>query len=421
MKIKYMLMRNFLFSFMCFGLVFSSAGLFAAEVQQDDPDPVIETPLEDLDEKEFDPGEKAIGHIVDANAFHIGGNLFFHLPVMLFVPNEGWTLLRSTRQFKPETYGDGTIAINRFVLNHGTVYRVIDNSFPDGKVDIDGFTKRDAENRCGEIVPTIFVKYGGQEYQVEWKSTIDGCFFGGSITSYYDFSITKNVFSMLLVFGFLTWMFLVVAKAYRKRDGKAPKGFQNFMETIIVFIQDDVAKPFLGKKYDRFLPFLLCIFFFILALNLFGLIPFFPGSANVTGNLTVTMVLALFTFFTVNFVGNKHYWEHIFWMPGIPAPIKLILTPVEFIGLFIKPFTLMLRLSASITAGHIVMVAFVSLIFIFGDSGANLQGSIMGAVMAFPLTLFMMGIELIIALVQAFVFTILTASYLGAATEEAHH
>lgn len=414
-------MRSFLFSFMCFGLVLSSVTIFGANTQQEESSPVIETPLTEEAAKEFDPGEKAIGHIVDANAFHIGGNLYFYLPVILYAPEEGWTILRSSRQFKPKTYGNGTVAIDKFVLNHGNVYRVIDPEFPSGNVDIDGFAKRDAENRCGEVIPTLFVRYQGQEYQLEWKSTIDGCFFGGSLTSYYDFSITKNVFSMLLVFVFLTWMFLALAKAYKKRDGQAPKGFQNFMETIIVFIQDDVAKPFLGKKYDRFLPFLLCIFFFILALNLFGQIPFFPGSANVTGNLAVTMVLALFTFFVVNFVGNKHYWQHIFWMPGVPAPVKLILTPVEFMGMFIKPITLMLRLAASITAGHIVIVSFVSLIFIFGESGTNLNGSITGLAMAFPLTLFMMVIELIIALVQAFVFTILTASYLSAATEEAHH
>lgn len=414
-------MRGLILSLFSFSLVFGGTfGLLAA--QTDDQPSLLEEVVEEVYEtKAFDPGEKAIGHIVDANAFHFAGNWFVHLPVILYAPGEGWTILRSTRQFKPETYGDGTIAIDRFVLNHGTIYRVIDPDFPAGRVEIDGFTKRDAENRCGDVLPVLFVKYQGQEYQLEWKSTIDGCFFGGSITSYYDFSITKNVFSMLVVFFFLTWMFLAVAKAYKKRDGKAPKGFQNFMESIIVFIQDDVAKPFLGKKYDRFLPFLLCIFFFILALNLFGLIPVFPGSANVTGNLAVTGVLAIFTFIAVNSVGNKHYWQHIFWMPGVPAPVKLILTPVEFMGMFIKPITLMLRLAASITAGHIVIVAFVSLIFIFGDSGVSLTGSLTGLAMAFPLTLFMMVIEVIIALVQAFVFTILTASYLGAATEEAHH
>ena len=160
------------------------------------------------------------------------------------------------------------------------------------------------------------------------------------------------------------------------------------------------------------------LFFFILGLNLFGQIPFFGGS-NVTGNLAVTMVLAVITFIVVNINGNKHYWEHIFWMPGVPAWVKTILTPVEFLGIFIKPLTLMLRLFANITAGHMVIVIFVGLIFMFGKGqwGASL-GTAVGSTL---LTVFMMSIELLVAFIQAFVFTILTASYIGAATEEAHH
>ena len=194
------------------------------------------------------------------------------------------------------------------------------------------------------------------------------------------------------------------------------------IEPIFQFIQDDVAKPFLGNKWERFLPFLMSVFFFILGLNLFGQIPFFGGS-NVTGNLAVTLVLAIIAFVITNFNGNGHYWKHILWPDDVPIFVKIILVPVEIMGLFIKPLTLMLRLFANITAGHIVMVVFVSLIFIFGfkentvSYGAGLGAAIPSAL----LTMFMMAIELIVAFVQAFVFTILTASYIGAATEEVHH
>jgi F-type H+-transporting ATPase subunit a len=163
----------------------------------------------------------------------------------------------------------------------------------------------------------------------------------------------------------------------------------------------------------------MAIFFFILGLNLFGQIPFFGGS-NVTGNLGVTAVLAIFAFIITNVNGNRHYWEHVFWMPGVPAWVKTILTPVEFLGLFIKPFTLMLRLFANITAGHMVIIIFVSLIFVFGKSGSVPAGAYGAAIGSTLLTLFMMSIELLVAFIQAFVFAILTASYIGAAIEEHH-
>jgi F-type H+-transporting ATPase subunit a len=414
-------MRGLILSLFSFCLIFGITFGHLTAQTDDQPSPLKEVVEEVYDTKAFDPGEKAIGHIVDANAFHLFADYYFHLPAFLFAPGYGWTILSSTRKFKPASKGNGTLAIDRYVLYYGAIYRVNDPSFPLETVEIDGFHYDYQKDDDGNEISVFQVVYRGNYYDLDSKSTIDGGFFGGKITSYYDFSITKNVFSMLLTFILLTWAFFSVAKAYRRRDGMAPKGFQSFIEPIIVFIQDDVAKPFLGNNYQRFMPLLLSLFFFILGLNLLGQIPFFPGSANVTGNLGVTLVLALFTFFAVNFSGNRHYWQHILWMPGIPVPVKFILTPVEVAGMFIKPFTLMLRLFASITAGHIVIVAFVSLIFIFGNAGESLSGSMLGLLVAFPLTLFMLAIELVIALVQAFVFTILTASYLAAATEEAHH
>ena len=162
------------------------------------------------------------------------------------------------------------------------------------------------------------------------------------------------------------------------------------------------------------------LFFFILGLNLFGQIPFL-GSANVTGNLTVTGILAILVFLVVTFSGKKHYWQHIFWMPGVPVFVKPLLAFVEFMGVFIKPLTLMLRLAGNIVSGHIAILSFIGLIFIFGKAGESMGGSLVGTAMSVPLTMFMMAIELIVAFVQAFVFTILTASYIGAAIEDGHH
>ena len=226
---------------------------------------------------------------------------------------------------------------------------------------------------------------------------------------------------MLLISLLLGWAFISIAKAYRNRGNMAPSRLQSFIEPIFLFIQDEVAKPFLGKKWEKFLPMLLALFFFILGLNLFGQVPIFGGS-NVTGNLAVTAVLAIITFVVVTINGNKNYWSHILWMPGVPAVIKvLILTPVEILGMFIKPFTLMLRLFANITAGHIVVMSFIGLIFIFGKLGTSPAGVAAGTIVSIPLTMFIMAIELLVAFIQAYVFTLLTASYIGAATEEAHH
>src|SRR6185436_6681823 len=168
----------------------------------------------------------------------------------------------------------------------------------------------------------------------------------------------------------------------------------SFIEPIFLFIHYEVAKPFLGKQWEKFLPLLLSLFLFILGLNLFGQIPIFGGS-NVPGNLAVNDVLAIITFVVVTINGNKHYWGHMLWMPGVPAIIKiLILTPVEILGMFIKPFTLMLRLFANITAGHIVVMSFIGLIFIFGKMGTSPGGVAMGTVVSIPLTMFIMAIEL---------------------------
>lgn len=369
----------------------------------------------------FDASKTAFHHISDQNVYNIG-SLQIPLPCMLYVPGKGFDFFSSGR-FDADYHGNGRKAYNGFVLHNGTVRRVLDPSFPMGEVVIGDHatTAIEETNAKGKKIDKIFLCHDGKKLACDSKSTLDGGLFGGGLTSFYDFSITKNVMTMFIVFLFLTWLFLSVAKAYRQREGKAPTGLQGFMETMFVFIQDEVAKPFLGHKWEKFLPLLMALFFFILGLNLFGQIPFFGGS-NVTGNLSVTLVLAVITFIVTTINGNSHYWGHVLNMPGVPWPIKiLVVTPVEIMGLFIKPLTLMLRLFGNITAGHMVIVIFVSLIFIFGNAGMN---PVAGWGMVIPsalLTLFMMAIELLVAFIQAFVFTILTASYIGAAIEEEHH
>ena len=322
--------------------------------------------------------------------------------------------------FKADSHGSSKIAYNRYILDEGMIKRIVSDDFPSGKIDIKGIIHKELENDAGALREVSFVCYDGKEWQADSKSTADGGLFGGGITSFYDFSITKNVMSMIFVSLLLGWMFLAIARRYKRQEGEAPSGMQGFIEPMFVFIQDEVVKPFIGAKWEKYLPFIMALFFFILGLNLFGQVPFL-GGANVTGNLAVTMVLSIVAFFVVNLNGNRDYWQHIFWMPGVPAFVKTILTPVEFLGIFIKPLTLMLRLFANITAGHMVILVFVSLIFIFGKSGASPAGAWGAAVGSTLLTMFMMAIELLVAFVQAFVFAILTASYIGAATEEHHH
>jgi F-type H+-transporting ATPase subunit a len=374
----------------------------------------------DVHPTEYDATGTAYHHISDANVYSIG-SFNFPLPCILYTKGHGWDLFSSGKfEFDFYGHGEGRKAYNQYVLDNGAVKRIEDPAFPTGSVALEGFLHQE-ETIDGETREVAYACHEGKHYKLLSQSTADAGLFGGGITSFYDFSLTKNVVAMLLISLLLAWGFFSIAKAYKTRDNMAPKGLQSFIEPIFLFVQDEVAKPFLGPKWEKFLPLLLSLFFFILGLNLFGQIPIF-GGANVTGNLAVTAVLALITFVVVTINGNKHYWSHIVWMPGVPAIIKiLILTPVEILGMFIKPFTLMLRLFANITAGHIVVLSFVGLIFMFGRLGESTAGAVTGAVVAVPLTMFILAIELLVAFIQAYVFILLTASYIGAATEEAHH
>jgi F-type H+-transporting ATPase subunit a len=236
--------------------------------------------------------------------------------------------------------------------------------------------------------------------------------------SFYDLSITKNVAAMFISVFVLCFILLSIASRYKNNALKAPKGIQGLLEPLIIFLRDEVVKPSVGPKYEKFLPYLLTIFFFIFINNLFGLIPFFPGGANVTGNIAVTMVLALFTFVITSFNGNKGYWAHIFMPPGVPGWLLPLMIPIEIIGMFNKPIVLMIRLFANITAGHIIILGFFSLVFIFAEMSTGLGFGVSAFSVAF--TVFMNMLELLVAFLQAYVFTLLSSLYFGAAVEEHH-
>lgn len=224
-----------------------------------------------------------------------------------------------------------------------------------------------------------------------------------------DFSITKSVL-MIIITGILMFLlFTGLAKSFGK--GPIAKGPGRFFEPIVMYIRDEIAIPNIGEKhYKKYMGFLLTVFFFVWFLNLFGLTPL---GINVTGNIAVTFALALLTFLITQFSGNKNYWKHIFWMPGVPVPMKIILAPIELLGVFIKPFALMIRLYANIMAGHIVLMSLVGLMFVF----KNWIGSSLSFVLAFAISM----IELLVALLQAYIFTMLSALYFGFAVEEHEH
>jgi F-type H+-transporting ATPase subunit a len=322
-------------------------------------------------EEKFNAGKMIIDHVIDAHDWHLWGHTSIPLPVILYHPDLGFDIFSSAR----------------FEHGHATVIGKLNYRLEGNKIVVVDSTGNVNEEKTSAM---------------------------------FDFSITKNVASLLISLILLVWVFLSIASAYKRRPGTAPKGLQSLIEPIIIFIRDDVAKPSIGeKKYMKFMPFLLTVFFFIWINNLMGLIPLAPGGANVTGNIAVTMTLAIFTFVVTTLNGNAHYWRHIFAMPGVPPWVLVLLTPIEILGVLLRPFVLMVRLFANITAGHIIALAFFSLIFIFGEMnvGAGLGFSLLSTLF----TVFMMMMELLVAFLQAYVFTLLSAVYFGAAVEEAHH
>ncbi|TXF79086.1 F0F1 ATP synthase subunit A [Chryseobacterium sp.] len=223
-----------------------------------------------------------------------------------------------------------------------------------------------------------------------------------------DLSITKSVLMIILTGLLMIWIFGSMARNYKK--SLVPTGAGKLLEPLVLFVRDEIAKPNIGPKYKKYMGYLLTVFFFILFLNIFGLMPF---GINVTGNIAITLALATITFFVTQFTANKNYWQHIFWMPGLPWPMKIVMMPIEIIGVFIKPFSLLIRLFANMSAGHIIIMSLIALIYYF-------QNVIAGV--AFPfLTFVLYLLEVLVAFLQAYIFTMLSAVYFGMANEEHHH
>ncbi len=306
------------------------------------------------DSEEFKPGDVILHHVLDDHIWHFWDGAFgtLYLPVIVYSGERGLEVF-SSHNFYDEDHN--VIPYNGYVLDHGHI--ALENS----------------------------------------EATV------------WDFSITKNVAFLFLNAALMLLIFLNVAKGYRKNEGGPPRGVQSFFEPIIIFIRDEVVKPNIGQKYERFLPYLLTLFFFIWFGNLLGLL---PGAANLTGNIAVTLVLAVITFVLTTVSGNKNYWGHIFNTPGVPVVLKPIIVPVEIIGMFTKPISLMVRLFVAITAGHIVILSLISLSFVFHSFSVGILSSL--------IVVFINLIEILVATIQAYVFTMFSSLYIGMAVEEHH-
>lgn len=337
--------------------------------------------------KIFDANEVIFGHISDGHEFHFlsyesGGKehqVTIPLPVILYSSQRGLSTFMSS------AFEHGEKTVNGYAL-------LTDHNMAEWKLDSKSF-------HIGQII--ALNENGEPDTSVK----------------IYDLSLTRNVVQMIIALALLVWVMLFIAKRYKRGEGvkTAPKGMQGFMEPIITFIRDDVAKPNLGHKYEKYLPYIQTVFFFILINALLALI---PGTANVAGNIAFTMLLSLISFVVIIFSSNKHYWKHIF-NPPVPLGVKFILIPVEILGIFTKPFALMIRLFANMVAGHIVMICLISLIFIFG--AMNTMVGYGTSVFSVAFVIFIYFIEILIAFLQAYIFAMLTAVFVGQAFESPHH
>lgn len=339
----------------------------------------VEEELESAEEK-FDAGELIFDHILDSYDWHIctwkGKHISIYLPIIVYSDGELYSF--SSKHF-----------------HHESQYHTMD---------------KHGEEVIFEIPEEG--RYAGKVVRVMPD---------GTQIKPFDISITKTVCGLFISCTLLLVVFFLVVRGYRRRGEKAPKGIQALIEPLIIYVRDDIAKPNIGKEYEKYLPYLLTVFFFIFFNNLLGLIPFFPFGANITGSIAVTAVLALFTFFITNLTGKSHYYKDIFNTPGVPWWLKFpipLMPIIEVVGCFIKPFVLAVRLFANITAGHIVVLGFICMIFILGEMSAA-AGTAM-SVLSLLLAVFADVLEVLVAYIQAYVFTLLSAIYFGMAAKEEH-
>lgn len=351
-------------------MVLQPSASFAQEHQDGEHDTHAES--SHSEDEEFDPGNYILDHIADSHEWHIytdkhGHHKSIYLPVILYSKDKGLSV------FSSKHLAHGHIHTGYMIVSEG-----------------------DLKGRIAEV--------DDEGHVIEGKLPL-------------DLSITKIVLAMLISALILLWLFISLARSYKKTGVSEPKGIQGFLEPIVLFVRDDIAIPNIGEtKYERYVPYLLTAFFFILINNLLGLVPFFPGGANVTGNIAVTFTLAAFTALITGFSGNRGYWKHIFNTEGVPWWLKFpipLMPLVELIGVIAKPFALMIRLFANITAGHIIVLSLISLIFIFK--------SLAVAPVSILFVLFMDCLELLVAFLQAYVFTLLSALFIGLAVQEEHH
>ena len=324
------------------------------------------------DKETFNPGEFIFGHISDAYSWHVTtiGHTEIAIPLLVIAKSQqrGWFVFSSAK------------------LNHG------ENAYQNFEVAHDGPYK----DKLVEII---------QNQQVRPL----------------DLSITKNVASLLISATLLLWLFLSLAKFYRRDPMKAPGGFQGALEVLIVFMLDEVIKPGVGKGYAKYAPYLLTLFFFILINNLLGIIPIFPGGANLTGNIATTMVLAVLSLLLINVFANKEYWKEIFLVPTMPSWLRFpipLMPFLELVSVFTKPLALCIRLFANMLAGHMIAMVFMAMIFIFGAISPLMGAGV--SIFALFFAIFMNLLELLVVFLQAYVFTMLTSFFIGMAHPEPH-
>ena len=355
--------------------------------------------------KEIDPGKIIIGHVTDSHSWHIldytskdGAEhaVAVNLPIILV--DEGHIESFSSKRFHHghETYQG---------KNH--TYALIG-----GGLDKEEIICVQGPIEGCDIPADAFVDGEGNVFGRVTDAD-------GNTVKPIDLSITKTAAAIIIAVTLLIIVILASAKKYKTRSGKAPRGMQSLVEILVLHVRNDIVEPILGHNTNRFLPYLLTLFFFIFFCNILGLIPIFPAGANITGNIAVTAILAIITFLITNLNGNKHYWKDIFNTPGVPAWLKVfpLMPVVELVGVFTKPIVLMIRLFANMTAGHIVILGFVVIIFILSNSlGMAIGGAVSAVSVIFAV--FISLLECLVAYIQAFVFTMLSTLYISMAIEE---